>query len=91
MRYSVFNSSLGNYSVYEGPVIFPTVKYRGSSLGSVPDDVTELLPGGSVFVGESDRAQGTIVEREQKVGEFAATLLLAFPAYLLVRWFLKRG
>jgi hypothetical protein len=87
MRYSVFNQSLGTYSVYEGPQILKRLTTGGSTaLGSAPEDTTDILPSESQYLGESEFAEGKIVEISYGFNNFCFTFFAILTASVFGRW-----
>lgn len=81
MKYSVWNS--GSYSVYESP--FPASKRMNSqtSLGAIPNQIIGILPSGSRYLGESDKAVGQIVVKTIGFREFLIFTAAAVVAKLI--------
>ena len=96
--YSVFNKSLGTYSIYEGgDIAVPKSLGRSlgmhsarSSLGAAPEEVSDVLPEDAKYIGESERAEGRIVEKAHSFGSFVFTVLTFIAARWIYDTFFKR-
>lgn len=81
---------MGTYSIYEGhssPVPRSPGRSLGmfsarSSLGAAPEEVSDVLPEDAKYIGESERAEGRIVEKTHSFGSFVYTVL----TFIAARW-----
>lgn len=89
MKYSVFNKSIGSYSVYEGfPTDFNSYDWNtgeasGSSLGSVPSE--RVLPNGSQYIGESMNPVGMIVQQDYSFKGFFYKMTITVTGIIIAK------
>jgi len=89
MRYSVFNKSCGDYSIYESRSRCLYRPKEKSSMGSSPEDVSPVIPGDAVLIKRSQVPEGTIVEVGYTVKGFVQQLAIVVTAILIAKYFFK--
>jgi len=90
MNYSVWNRSLGKYNIYDGSEVFPTCGIKNQSLGSAPEDVSEVLPSDAVFLYTSNKPIGKIVEIGFTPGKFLCEFAMIISAGILSKYIYDR-
>lgn len=90
MRYSVFNRSMGSYSIYEGSGTDFQTSGSVHSLGATPQDVANILPANAVKIGEAKYPQGIIVDADYSPKRFLFNFAIAASAFIFSSWLVKR-
>ena len=82
MKYSVFNESSGDYSIYEGPHLI-------SSMGLIQEQSINVLPVDSEYIGSSEIALGEIVTGDYSIKKFFFNLSVILVGGLIIKMIFK--